>query len=120
MTDMNLSGFIVFRGEEKLLGIHALITPNLSYPSFVFVIGVDRDGKLQIIQDYRKNFTFRPMNEVPDWAVVHGRWEPYREVVNGEIHVSQSKRVCSVCKDIWESSKLMDHCPGCGAKMDLP
>lgn len=120
MTDMNISGFVVHHGEERLLGVHAVLGPCLDDPYSLSVVGVDKEGTLQVIKDYRYKFQFCPVGDVPDWAAVHGRWEPHCEVVNGEIHTSQSKRVCSVCKDIWESSTVMDHCPGCGAKMDLP
>lgn len=120
MTDINICGFVVFHGEDRLIGVHAVLGPCLDDAYRLTVVGVDKYGSIRVVKDYRQNFTFCPMNEVPDWAAVHGRWEPYYEVINGEIHTSASKRVCSVCKDIWESSKLMDYCPGCGAKMDLP
>ena len=68
-----------------------------------------RESVLQIIDD-------APTIEAE--PVKHGRWEPHYEVVDGEIRISASKRVCSVCKDIWESSRILPHCPGCGAKMD--
>lgn len=51
--------------------------------------------------------------------VKHGRWEPHYEVVDGDIRISESKRVCSVCKDIWESSSVLPYCPHCGAKMEV-
>lgn len=87
---------------------------------------IERGALLDRLHKRLKNpsiitWVFRIIAEIPsaDVApVVHGRWEPHYEIVDNDVRISGTKRVCSVCKDIWESSRILPHCPSCGAKMD--
>lgn len=80
--------------------------------------GFNDGGMIMIpLGDVRQSIKDAPTLEMV--PVIHGRWESYEEVVDGELCISPNKHVCSACKDIWESSRRLPHCPSCGAIMDL-